>query len=213
MASRPESVEQLLAGNVIHLLRNLLTDVSPAIQQNSAIAIGRLAAHDAKIADLLVQQDIIRILLFFNMDKSNVNIFTISIISMVSMEELMMAVLICLQRYLKRAALMAIRSVVKHSPELAKAVIDLGGLEQIVASLEEFDPSVKEGCAWVLGYIARHDQKLAYQVIAAGKISRAEAEYLAKYVHKIFPRQERFHCWFYASKNLKLPSERWQLRL
>ena len=46
----------------------------------------------------------------------------------------------------------------KHSPELAKSVVESGALEPLVACLEEFDPAVKEGAAWAIGYIASHSQ-------------------------------------------------------
>ena len=37
-------------------------------------------------------------------------------------------------------------------------------------SLEEFDPSVKEAAAWALGYIARHNEHLAQQVVNSGAV-------------------------------------------
>lgn len=49
-----------------------------------------------------------------------------------------------------------LRSVAKHSPELAQAVVDSGALDALVPCLEEFDPSVKEAAGWALGYIAGH---------------------------------------------------------
>lgn len=73
LALRPETLEQLIQGNVIVLLRNLLTDISPSIQQNAAIAVGRLASHCPKISEMLIKHDIVRILLYFDMDKSNVS--------------------------------------------------------------------------------------------------------------------------------------------
>ena len=48
------------------------------------------------------------------------------------------------------------RSVAKHSPQLAQAVVDSGSVDALAACLEEFDPGVKESAAWALGYIARH---------------------------------------------------------
>ena len=48
-----------------------------------------------------------------------------------------------------------LRSVAKHSPPLAKAVVDSGALAALVNCLEEFDPSVKEAAAWALAYIAK----------------------------------------------------------
>ncbi len=49
----------------------------------------------------------------------------------------------------------------KHSPSLAKAVVDSGALDALSVCLEEFDPSVKEAAAWALSYIAKHTAELA----------------------------------------------------
>jgi hypothetical protein len=50
-----------------------------------------------------------------------------------------------------------LRAVAKHSPELAKAVVDSGALDALVPCLEEFDPTVKEAAGWAIGYIAQHN--------------------------------------------------------
>lgn len=50
-----------------------------------------------------------------------------------------------------------LRAVGKHSPQLAQAIVECGALEALVICLEDFDPGVKEGAAWALGYIARHN--------------------------------------------------------
>lgn len=67
-----------------------------------------------------------------------------------------MNVFLLIQRFYKRAAAFVLRAVARHSPELARAVIDCGGLDALVICLEEFDAGVKEAAAWALGYIARH---------------------------------------------------------
>ena len=36
--------------------------------------------------------------------------------------------------------------------------------------LEEFDPAVKEGAAWALGYIAQHNASLAQSIVDAGAV-------------------------------------------
>lgn len=71
-------------------------------------------------------------------------------------------------RYYKKAAAFVLRTVAKHSPQLAQvphrrpppadpqAVVDSGAVSALVTCLEEFDPGVKEAAAWALGYIARH---------------------------------------------------------
>ena len=61
-----------------------------------------------------------------------------------------------MQRVYKKAAAFVLRSVAKHSPDLAQAVVDSNALETLVPCLEEFDPTVKEASAWAIGYIAQH---------------------------------------------------------
>lgn len=63
----------------------------------------------------------------------------------------------CVQRFFKKAAAFVLRSVAKHSPELAQAVVASGGMEALVHCLEEFDPSVKETAALALQCIAQHN--------------------------------------------------------
>lgn len=60
-----------------------------------------------------------------------------------------------------KAAAYVLRSVAKHSPHLAKAVVNSGALDALVNCLEEFDPSVKEAAALALSCIAKHNHELA----------------------------------------------------
>jgi 3-methyladenine DNA glycosylase AlkD len=64
-------------------------------------------------------------------------------------------------RFYKKAAAFVLRAVAKHSPHLAKAVVNSGALDALVNCLEEFDPSVKEAAAWALAYISKHTHELA----------------------------------------------------
>jgi len=61
--------------------------------------------------------------------------------------------------------------VAKHSPELARAVVDSDALDALVHCLEEFDPTVKEAGAWAIGYIAQHNAALAQAVVDAGAVA------------------------------------------
>jgi len=69
---------------------------------------------------------------------------------------------------LKRAVLTALRAIVKQSPDLARNVIEVGGLDFVVGSMEEFDAGVKEAAAFVLGGTAKHNLALATEVIGSG---------------------------------------------
>lgn len=64
---------------------------------------------------------------------------------------------VCLQRFYMKEAAFVLRAVSKHSPQLSQAVVGCGGVDALVTCLEQFDSAVKEGAAWALGCIARHD--------------------------------------------------------
>ena len=78
------------------LLRPLLLDVVPSIQQNAAAALGRLASHSEDLAEDVVANEILPQLVY-SLSEQN--------------------------RFYKRAAAFVLRSVAKHSPELALAVV------------------------------------------------------------------------------------------
>ena len=106
------------------LLRPLLLDSVPSIQQSAALAIGRLANYSEELAESVVQNDIITQLIY-SLQKPN--------------------------RFFKKAACYVFKSVAKHSPDLAEDIVKCGALEPLVQCLDEFDPSVKEAAAWALG--------------------------------------------------------------
>lgn len=65
---------------------------------------------------------------------------------------------------------MALQSIVKHSPELAYAIIRCETLPVINACLEEFDQLVKENAATCLGCIARQSEELSQAIIDSGSL-------------------------------------------
>ena len=140
LATRPQNIEALHSAGVMSLLRPLLSDTVPSIQQSSALAIGRLANHNEELAESVKNEDILSQLI---LSLSNQN------------------------RFFKKAACFVLRAVAKHSPQLADDVVKSGALEPLVKCLEEFDASVKESAAWALGYIAKHNHSLAHQLTAS----------------------------------------------
>ncbi|KAA6426063.1 MAG: sperm-associated antigen 6 [Trebouxia sp. A1-2] len=143
IAKSPQNVEALQQAGAMSLLRPLLLDNVPSIQQSAAMALGRLANYSDDLAETLVQNEVLPQLVY-SLSEQN--------------------------RFYKKAATFCLRAVAKHSPQLAQAVVDCGALESLVTCLEEYDPSVKEGAAWVLGYIAGHSPELAQQVVDAGAV-------------------------------------------
>ncbi|KAG5268139.1 hypothetical protein AALO_G00208660 [Alosa alosa] len=143
LATRPQNIETLQNAGVMSLLRPLLLDVVPTIQQTAALALGRLANYNDDLAEAIVKGDILPQLVYSLAEQN---------------------------RFYKKAAAFVLRAVARHSPELAQAVVDCGALEALVISLEEFDPGVKESAAWALGYIARHNGELSQAVVDAGAV-------------------------------------------
>jgi 3-methyladenine DNA glycosylase AlkD len=143
LATRPQNIEALRMANVMSLLRPLLLDNVPSIQQSAALALGRLANYNDDLAEEVVGNGILPQLVYSLSEKN---------------------------RFYKKAAAFVLRAVAKHSPQLAQAVVDSGALDALVGCLEEFDPSVKEAAGWALGYIARHNGELAQTVVDAGAV-------------------------------------------
>ncbi|PAA51428.1 hypothetical protein BOX15_Mlig008678g2 [Macrostomum lignano] len=143
LATRPQNIETLQNAGVMSLLRPLLLDIVPTIQQTAALALGRLANYNDDLAEAVVKGDILPQLVYSLAEQN---------------------------RFYKKAAAFVLRAVAKHSPELAQAVVDCGALDALVICLEEFDPGVKESAAWALGYIARHGPELAQAVVDAGAV-------------------------------------------
>ncbi|KYM94778.1 Sperm-associated antigen 6 [Cyphomyrmex costatus] len=118
-------------------------DAVPSIQHLAAIALGKLANHNPRLAYAIVRKDVLSHLLQ-HIDKQN--------------------------KFYKKAALFILRAIAKHSPELALIVVHNDGLQTIVKCLEDFDPGIKEAAAWALGYIARHNKNLAQAAMDANAI-------------------------------------------
>jgi len=145
LAMRPQNIEALQNAGVMQLLRPLLLDTVPSIQQSAALALGRLANYSEALAEAVVMNEVLPQLVY-SLSEQN--------------------------RYYKKAAAFVLRAVAKHSPELANSVVDAGALDSLVDSLSEYEPSVKEGAAWALAYIARHNQDLAQAVVDAGAVAQ-----------------------------------------
>eukprot|EP00002_Diphylleia_rotans_P003632 TRINITY_DN1250_c0_g1_i3.p1 TRINITY_DN1250_c0_g1~~TRINITY_DN1250_c0_g1_i3.p1 ORF type:complete len:454 (+),score=101.09 TRINITY_DN1250_c0_g1_i3:71-1432(+) len=143
LATRPQNIEALQNAGVMSLLRPLLLDNVPSIQQSAALALGRLANYNEELAEAVVSGEILPQLVY-SLSEQN--------------------------RFYKKAAAFVLRAVAKHSPHLARAVVESGALDALVTCLEEFDPGVKEAAAWALGYIARHNGELAQAVVDAGAV-------------------------------------------
>lgn len=143
LASRPQNIECLQNAGVMALLRPLLLDTVPSIQQSAALALGRLANYSEALAEAVVMNEVLPQLVYSLAEQN---------------------------RFYKKTASFVLYAVSKHSPELASSVVEAGALDALVGCLSEFEPSVKEAASWALGYIAMHTPELAQSVVDAGAV-------------------------------------------
>lgn len=71
LSSKSSNIDCLEAADVINLLCPLLADIVPSIQHMAAIALGKLANHNIKLAQAILKGNILSQLLK-NIDKQNV---------------------------------------------------------------------------------------------------------------------------------------------
>ena len=73
LASRESNIDALQAAGVMSLLRPLLLDTIPAIQQAAALALGRLANYNEEMAESVVDSDILPQLVY-SLSEQNVSL-------------------------------------------------------------------------------------------------------------------------------------------
>ena len=76
-ASRPQNIEILQNAGVMSLLRPLLLDTVPSVQQTAALALGRLANYNDNLAEAVVKGDILPQLVY-SLSEQNVNVLITS---------------------------------------------------------------------------------------------------------------------------------------
>ena len=74
-AQRPQNIEILQNAGVMALLRPLLLDTVPSVQQTAALALGRLANYNDNLAEAVVKGDILPQLVY-SLSEQNVRVFS-----------------------------------------------------------------------------------------------------------------------------------------
>jgi hypothetical protein len=79
LASRPQNIETLQNAGVMSLLRPLLLDIVPTIQQTAALALGRLANYNDDLAEAVVKGDILPQLVY-SLAEQNVSCYAVCLL-------------------------------------------------------------------------------------------------------------------------------------
>ncbi|KAL9655738.1 hypothetical protein ABK040_004967 [Willaertia magna] len=146
LVKQPRHIEAMMQqeAGVLELLRPLLLDADPSVQQNAALALGRLANYSPQLAEKIITSEIIPQLVN-SILKNN--------------------------KYYQRHAAFVLRAIAKHGSRLAQAVVDSGAVDALVKCLDEFDPQVKEAAAYAIGNIAMHNAELARVCVSKGCVA------------------------------------------
>lgn len=72
LAHRPQNIEALQNADVMALLRPLLLDTVPSIQQSAALALGRLANYSEALAEAVVMNEVLPQLVY-SLSEQNVS--------------------------------------------------------------------------------------------------------------------------------------------
>ncbi|KAB0381695.1 hypothetical protein FD755_003612 [Muntiacus reevesi] len=162
LATRPQNIETLQNAGVMALLRPLLLDVVPTIQQTAALALGRLANFNDDLAEAVVKGDILPQLVYSlaeqNLSQAVVDAGAVPLL------------VLCIQEpeiALKRIAVSALSDIAKHSPELAQTVVDAGVIAHLAQMILNPDAKLKRQVLSALSQIAKHSVDLAEMVVEA----------------------------------------------
>ncbi|EAY19496.1 Armadillo/beta-catenin-like repeat family protein [Trichomonas vaginalis G3] len=143
-AMKPDNINTLIELNVLSLLRPLLLDNVPSIQQMSALAISRLANVSEKNSEKIITTGMLP-----------------EIVNGLNSKD---------ERYQKNLC-QVIRSVSKHSQKLATKVVAGGCLKPLVECLKSESNVVCEAASSSIKAIAAHDSNLAQEVVEAGALA------------------------------------------
>lgn len=117
-ALKPANVTFLEQNGAIDLILPLITDRELSVRLSATCCLGRMANHSLKCATTLVEKSAPQFMLRELVDDRNNHIL------------------------LKRAILQSLKSIAKHTPELANQIVQCGGLSAFLICLEEQDVMV-----------------------------------------------------------------------
>ena len=190
-ATKPDNVQALIELNVLTLLRPLLLDNVPTIQETAALAISRLAAVSEQNSEKIISTGMMHeIVDGLKSDDERYQKNLCTVIKSVSKHTPKLAIDVvengCLQPLIRclqgddkhpssnqvaEAAASSLKAIASHSVQLAEQVVQAGALPPLIKTLERNDVSLRRVSVGAVGTIASHDPQLAQSCIEAGAIS------------------------------------------
>ncbi|SCO67406.1 PF16 protein, putative [Plasmodium vivax] len=144
MCLKAHHMEVIISTDIIMLLRPLILDKVPIVQQNATQILGKMASHSEEVALTILQNDVLPHLVYC-LKHENKN-------------------------YRKNCA-NTLRCLASHNAKLANLVAEEENcIDNLIDSLDEYDVRLKEACLNALCAIGKHDVDLSNQLMAKGII-------------------------------------------
>lgn len=140
---KSHNIEILINTDIIILLRPLILDKVPIVQQNATLILGKLASHSEEIALTILENDILPHLIYC-LKHENKN-------------------------YRKNSAY-TLQCLARHNEKLAKMVGEDNCIDYLIDGLYEYDIKLKESYINTLCAIIKNDEELSNIVVNKGII-------------------------------------------
>ncbi|CDO65110.1 armadillo repeat protein PF16, putative [Plasmodium reichenowi] len=140
---KSHNIEILINTDIIILLRPLILDKVPIVQQNATLILGKLASHSEEIALTILENDILPHLIYC-LKHENKN-------------------------YRKNSAY-TLQCLARHNEKLAKIVGEDNCIDYLIDGLYEYDIKLKESYINTLCAIIKNDEELSNIVVNKGII-------------------------------------------
>ena len=186
-ATKPDNVQALIELNVLSLLRPLLLDNVPTIQETAALAISRLANVSEQNSEKIISTGMMHEIvdgLSSTDERYQKNLCTViksvakhtpKLATQVVEDGCLKPLIQCFRNdsstQVSEAAASAIRAISSHQASLAEEVVNAGVLPPLIRTLERNDVNLRKTAVAAIGTIASHDPQLAQSVIDAGAIA------------------------------------------
>ncbi|VWU49906.1 armadillo repeat protein PF16, putative [Hepatocystis sp. ex Piliocolobus tephrosceles] len=177
---KSHNIEILINTDIIILLRPLLLDKVPIVQQNATFILGKLASHSEEIALTILQNDILPHLIYClkhenkNYRKNCANTIkcianhNAKIANIVAEDHCIDYLMDCLDEYdlrLKEACINALCAIIKNDLDLSNDVVNKGIIPLLILCLQEKDINLIKSCLSTLSELSKQSNEIAKSVV------------------------------------------------
>ncbi|ANQ08274.1 Uncharacterized protein PCOAH_00026450 [Plasmodium coatneyi] len=181
MCLKAHNMEVIISTDIIILIRPLILDKVPIVQQNATQILAKMASHSEEVALTILQNDVLPHLVYClkhenkNYRKNCANTLkclashNAKLANLVAEEENCIDNLIdCLDEYdvrLKEACINALCAIVKNDVDLSNQLMAKGIIPLVILSVQEKDTNLVRSSLNILTELSKHTNEIAKEVV------------------------------------------------